>query len=137
MNQELKHHPDETAGILLAGGSYVVWGFVPLYWAMLAGTSPFEITLHRILWGAVFSALVTVLRGHTRHVLHILKRPRVLAWLPPSSVLIAANWTIFIWCVSTHQLVESSLGYYLTPLVSIGVGIVLLGETVSRLRLAA
>jgi chloramphenicol-sensitive protein RarD len=137
MNPQLRPHPDETVGILLAGGSYVVWGFVPLYWAMLAGTSPFEITLHRILWGALFSLAATALRGRLRHILHILSRPAVLGWLALSSFLIAANWTIFIWCVSTHQLVESSLGYYLTPLVSIGVGIALMGETVSRLRLAA
>jgi chloramphenicol-sensitive protein RarD len=137
MNQELREHPDERVGILYAGGSYVVWGFVPLYWAMLAGTSPIEITLHRILWGAVFTAAVTVLRGRARHILHTLSRPQVLGWLALSSALIAANWTIFIWCVSTHQLVESSLGYYLTPLVSIGVGLLLLGEKVSPVRLAA
>ncbi len=61
----------------------------------------------------------------------------MLAALALSSILVATNWTIFIYCVATHQLVESSLGYYLTPLVSIGAGVLLLGETVSRLRLAA
>jgi len=64
------------------------------------------------------------------------KRGTILA-LAISSVLIAANWTIFIWCVSTHQLVESSLGYYLTPLVSMALGLILLGEKISRLRLMA
>lgn len=130
-------HPDEALGILYAGGSYVAWGFVPLYWAMLAGTSPVEITLHRIFWGALFAFAITAARGHIAHIRHIVARPRVLAALTASSVLIAANWTIFIYCVSTHQLVESSLGYYLTPLVSIGLGLGLLDEKVSRLRLAA
>ncbi len=134
---EHQHRSDEPLGILYAGGTYVIWGFVPLYWALLAGVPPVETTLHRILWGALFAGGVTVARGHLRHVLRIFARPRVLAALAASSALIAANWTLYIWCVSTHQLVEASLGYYLTPLVSIAVGITLLGERVSRLRLAA
>ncbi|HWA88856.1 MAG TPA: EamA family transporter RarD [Rhizomicrobium sp.] len=128
---------DETLGILYAAGSYFVWGFVPLYWAMLAGTSPVEITLHRIFWGAVFAFAITAARGHLAHIRHIMARPRVLLALTASSVLVAANWTVFIYCVSTHQLVESSLGYYLTPLVSIALGFFLLDEKVSRLRLVA
>jgi chloramphenicol-sensitive protein RarD len=128
---------DEFAGILYAGGAYALWGFVPLYWALLAGTSPIEITLHRIFWGALFTSLVTLVRRRWKQMVSIFRSRETLTALAVSSVLIAANWTIFIWCVSTHQLVESSLGYYLTPLVSMGLGLVLLGEKVSRLRLAA
>lgn len=134
---EQQHRPDELLGILYAGGTYVIWGFVPLYWALLNSVPPVETTLHRILWGALFAGAATIARGRLRHLLHIFSRPRVLAALAASSALIAANWTLYIWCVSTHQLVEASLGYYLTPLVSIAVGVTLLGEQVSRLRLAA
>lgn len=137
MSEHDNGHSEEALGILYAGGSYLVWGFVPLYWAMLIGTSPVEITLHRIFWGALFAAGITAARGHLAHILHIATRPRVLLALTASSILVAANWTVFIYCVSTHQLVESSLGYYLTPLVSIGLGFFLLEEKVSRLRLAA
>ena len=105
----------------LAAGTYVIWGFVPLYWTLLADVPPVETTLHRILWGALFAGGVTVARGHLRHMMHIFTRPRVLAALAMSSALIAANWTLYIWCVATHQLVEASLGYYLTPLVSMAV----------------
>ena len=130
-------HPDEALGILYAGGSYVLWGFVPLYWAMLAGVSPYEITLHRIFWGALLTAVVTAVRGRWREITAIFTRRGTILALAVSSILIAVNWTIFIWCVSTHQLVESSLGYYLTPLVSMALGLILLGEKISRLRLAA
>jgi chloramphenicol-sensitive protein RarD len=130
-------HPDETLGILYAGGSYLLWGFVPLYWAMLAGVPPVEITLHRIFWGALFAGAVTLLRGRWREIAAIFRKRDTLLALAASSVLIAVNWTIFIWCVSTHHLVESSLGYYLTPLVSMALGLILLGEKISRLRLAA
>jgi chloramphenicol-sensitive protein RarD len=137
MKDGIHDHPDEALGILYAGGSYVLWGFVPLYWAMLAGVSPVEITLHRIFWGALFTGAVTLGRGRWREIAAIFRRRETLLALATSSLLVAINWTIFIWCVSTHQLVESSLGYYLTPLVSMALGVVLLGEKVSRLRLAA
>jgi len=137
VSENTQHHPDETLGILYAGSTYVVWGFMPLYWRLLSDVAPVEITLHRILWGALFATLVSLARGHFRHIVHILRRPRTLAALATSSVLIAANWTLYIWCVATHQLVEASLGYYLTPLVSIAVGVALLGERISRLRLGA
>jgi len=132
-----KPHPDEALGMLYAGGTYVLWGFVPLYWALLEGTSPFEITLHRIFWGAAVALAITLLRGHWKNIAAVFRERRLLARLAVSSVLIGLNWTIFIYCVATHQLVESSLGYYLTPLVSIGLGVALLGEKVSRLRIAA
>jgi len=135
--QPTRDHPEEALGILYAGGSYVLWGFVPLYWAMLAGISPYQITLHRIFWGALLTAVITLARRRWRAIMAIFAKRGTILALAISSVLIAANWTIFIWCVSTHQLVESSLGYYLTPLVSMALGLILLGEKISRLRLMA
>jgi chloramphenicol-sensitive protein RarD len=137
MSENANKAEDETIGILYAGGSYVLWGFVPLYWALLRGTSPVEITLHRILWGALFAAGLSLLRGRMSHLVAIFRDRRTLLALATSSVLIGVNWTVFIYCVSTHQLVESSLGYYLTPLVSMALGVALLGEKVSRLRAVA
>lgn len=137
MTEPIHHHPDEPLGILYAAATYGIWGFMPLYWALLLGTSPVEITLHRIFWGALFAVAITLARGHWSNVVAVFRNRRMLAMLATSSVLIALNWTIFIYCVSTHQLVESSLGYYLTPLVSIGVGVLVLGEKISRLRLFA
>jgi len=132
-----KHAADEPLGIAYVAASYALWGFVPLYWALLLGVPPVEITLHRILWGAAFGAAITVLRGRWAEIARIFRDRATLGALAISSVLIAANWTVFIWCVATHQLVESSLGYYLTPLVSMGLGVLILGERVSRLRVAA
>jgi chloramphenicol-sensitive protein RarD len=129
--------PDEFIGILYAGGTYVLWGFVPLYWALLADVPPVEVTLHRILWGALFAGGMTLARGRLAQIAAILRNRETLVALAISSLLIAANWTLYIWCVSTHQLVEASLGYYLTPLVSMALGVLMLGERVSRLRMAA
>jgi chloramphenicol-sensitive protein RarD len=138
MSENGRQQPaDEPLGILYAGGTYILWGFVPLYWAMLDGVSPVEITLHRILWGAIFATAFTAIRGRGRRIAAIFRDRAKLAALATSSILIAANWTVFIWCVATHQLVESSLGYYLTPLVSMAAGVLLLGEKISRLRAIA
>lgn len=132
-----EQHHSETRGILYAGGAYAVWGVVPLYWHYLQDVPPFEITLHRIAWCALTGIIVTLARGRLMHFLSVLRTSRLMMALAASSLLISANWTIYIYCVSAHRLVEASLGYYLTPLVSIGLGVVLLGEKVSRVRLAA
>ena len=126
----------ESTGILYAGLAYTVWGVIPLYWRLLGDVPPFELTVHRILWCAVFVAGVTALRGRLDHIVDILRSPPLLATLALTSILISTNWTIFIYCVATNHLVEASLGYYLTPLLSMGLGVFLFGERMSRLRLA-
>lgn len=128
-------HGGETAGLLYAGVAYAFWGITPIYWRLLGNVPPFELTTHRVLWCAVFVAIVTVWRGRLGHVLTILRTPKLLGTLALTSLLITANWTIFIYCVATHQLVELSLGYYLTPLLSIALGVFLFGEHMTRFRL--
>ena len=134
---EVDDHPEEGKGILFAGGAYAIWGVVPLYWRLLTGVGPIEITVHRVLWCAITVAIVTLARGRFWHVMAVVRTPHIIGGLVISSLLITANWTIFIYCVSTHQLVEASLGYYMTPLVSIALGVALLGEKISRLRFFA
>jgi chloramphenicol-sensitive protein RarD len=129
-------HPHEGSGILLAGGAYFIWGLVPLYWQLLGGISPGEITLHRLLWCALFGLIVTAARGRFGHLVAVFRNPRLIGALAISSVLITVNWTLYMYCVMTHQLVDAALGYYLTPLVSIALGVVLLHEKISRLRIA-
>lgn len=132
-----EEHHDDLRGILSAGGAYAIWGLVPLYWRLLDGISPVEITLHRILWCALFGIAVTLGRRRLSHFMLVLRTPKLLGALATSSLLITANWTLYMYCVTTHQLVDAALGYYLTPLVSIALGVALLAERISRLRLAA
>ncbi|HJW42252.1 MAG TPA: EamA family transporter RarD [Rhizomicrobium sp.] len=130
-------HQGETRGILYAGGAYFIWGLVPLYWQLLGRISPVEITLHRILWCALFGLAVTAARGRLSRFLGVVRTPRLMGALAASSLLITVNWTLYMYCVTSHQLVDAALGYYLTPLVSIGLGVVLLNEKISALRVAA
>ena len=130
-------HPHERTGILLAGGAYAFWGIMPLYWRLFPTVAPYELTTHRVFWCAIFCAIVTLARGRFAHIILIARRPRVFGALIATSLLITVNWTIFIYCVATRQLVEASLGYYLTPLISIALGVTMLGENISGLRIAA
>jgi chloramphenicol-sensitive protein RarD len=128
--------PDESAGIFYAGLAYAVWGVTPLYWRLLDSVPPFELTVHRVLWCALFVTLVALWQGSLPRIVRIFRTPRLLGLLALTSILITANWTIFIYCVASRQLVEASLGYYITPLLSIAFGVFLFGERMSRLRLA-
>jgi chloramphenicol-sensitive protein RarD len=129
--------PNEAAGILYAGAAYSLWGLFPLYWDLLSVVPPIELSIHRMLWCALFAAGVTAARGRLKHILHILSIRRLIWPLVLSSVLIAANWTIYIWSIAAHHIVEAALGYYINPLLSIALGVALLGERLSRLKLAA
>jgi chloramphenicol-sensitive protein RarD len=134
-DRDAQSAPDESAGILYAGLAYSIWGIVPLYWRLLGDVPPFELTVHRVLWCALFVTLVAVWRGSLPRIVQIFRTPRLLGTLALTSVLISANWTIFIYCVASRQLVEASLGYYITPLLSMALGVFLFGERMSRLRL--
>ncbi|HUO92654.1 MAG TPA: EamA family transporter RarD [Rhizomicrobium sp.] len=128
-------HRGEAAGLLYAGSAYAFWGITPLYWRLLGEVPPFQLTTHRVLWCAIFVAIVTAWRGRLAHVVTILRTPKLLGTLALTSILISTNWTIYIYCVATNQLVEASLGYYLTPLLSIALGVFLFGEHMTRFRL--
>jgi chloramphenicol-sensitive protein RarD len=129
--------PNEAAGILYAGAAYSLWGLFPLYWELLAVVPPIELSIHRMLWCALFAAGVTAARGRLGTVWRVVRTRRLIAALALSSVLIAANWTIYIWSIASHHIVEASLGYYINPLLSIVLGVALLGERLSRVKLAA
>ena len=107
---------------MLAGFAYAFWGVMPLYWRLLGDVPPFQLTVHRVLWCALFLVVVAAWRGRTSRIISILSEPKTIATLALTSVLITCNWTIFIYCVATNQLVEASFGYYLTPLLSIALG---------------
>jgi len=117
--------------------AYGLWGIAPLYWRLLDGVPPFQVTLHRIAWCALFVMIVAFFRGRMAQIMAIVRTPRLLGTLALTGILISLNWTIYIYCVASRQLVEASLGYYLNPLISIALGVLLLGEHMSRLRLAA
>jgi len=132
-----RHNTDSRLGILLAGGAYTIWGIIPVYWRLLSDVPPLEIVVHRVLWCAVFMVIFIVSNKRLVHILKALRERRVLFTLMLTSMLIAVNWGLFIWAVATNRLIEASLGYYTIPLVSIALGVMLLGEKLNTLRIVA
>jgi len=119
------------AGLFYGIGAYSFWGFIPLYFHVLAAVPPWVILCHRIAWSALFLGLVISFRGEWRAIRPILRSGRNTLFLAAGSALIAMNWLIFIYAVSTRQVTEASLGYFINPLLSVALGMIFLHE---RLR---
>jgi len=133
--------PDESAirraGLINGFSAYLLWGVMPLLFAAAAPTGALELVSHRVIWSLVFCAILLVFTGGFLRTWQILRSPRLFGLLLLASVLIAINWTTFIYGVETNQLVEISLGYYLNPLISIGLGVIFLGEKLRPLQWTA
>ncbi|WP_172173663.1 EamA family transporter RarD [Brevibacterium sp. CT2-23B] len=133
--------PDESAirraGLINGFSAYLLWGVMPLLFAAAAPTGALELVSHRVIWSLVFCAILLVFTGGFLRTWQILRSPRLFGLLLLASVLIAVNWTTFIYGVETNQLVEISLGYYLNPLISIGLGVIFLGEKLRPLQWTA
>ena len=118
-------------GTLYGAGAYLLWGLFPLYWPLLAPSSPLEVLAHRVLWSLV---VVVVLLGVTRRVEQVraaVRDRRRLAQIALAAVVIAVNWGTYIYGVTNDRVVETSLGYFVNPIVTVLLGVVVLGE---RLR---
>lgn len=119
------------AGLIYALSAYSIWGVFPLYFRAVAHVPPLVVLCQRIIWSALFMGLVVSLRREWKPVWPVLRRPRSLLLLSLGAVLIALNWLIFIYAVGSGQTLQASLGYFINPLLSIGLGMVFLRE---RLR---
>ena len=125
----------ERRGTLLGIAAYVIWGLFPLYWTQLEPAGAAEILAHRIVWSLVF---VTLLLAFRKQALRRLPRDRRrLTLLGVAGVLIGANWGVFIWAVNHDHVVESSLGYYINPLVTVALGVLVLRERLRPLQWTA
>ncbi|MGC9668217.1 EamA family transporter RarD [Planosporangium sp. 12N6] len=120
-------------GYVFGFAAYMIWGFFPLYWKQLADAGPIEILAHRIVWSAVFVTVLLLAMRNWRFLRPLVRRPRMLAGITLAAVMIAINWGMYIYGVNSGHVVETSLGYYINPLVTVLLGVVVLRE---RLRTA-
>lgn len=125
--------PQSSAGLFYGVGAYLCWGFFPLYWTLLTPSEPPEILAHRVVWSLVFVAgLATALRLWPKVRAVVRDRRRRLLVLV-AAVAITANWGFFIYGVNTERVIEVSLGYFINPLVTVFLGVLVLKE---RLRIS-
>jgi chloramphenicol-sensitive protein RarD len=117
--------------------AYALWGLFPLYFPLLEPAADLEIVAHRVLWSLLFiGGLLTVVRRWS-HVVALLTDRRRMLVLAGAAVLIAANWLIFVYGVNSGHVVETSLGYFITPLLNVLLGVVLFGERLRPLQWTA
>lgn len=122
---------------LAAVSSYTIWGLSPIFYKLLGFAGAVEIVLHRAVWSVPTLALVIWAAKSWPAVKAVLTRPRTLALLVLSSLLIALNWWLFVFAIQSDRVLEVSLGYYLTPMLNVAVGITLFREGFGKWRAAA
>jgi chloramphenicol-sensitive protein RarD len=124
-------------GALTATASFLLWGVLPVYWKQVETIPAYELIAHRIVWSLVFLLAVLAHRRAFAALRAPFVQPRLFALNLLSSVLLAANWTIYIWAVINGHIIETSLGYFLTPLCQVALGCLLLRERLRRPQWAA
>lgn len=121
-----------TLGVLSAAGAFFCWGMIPLYFRTLRGVSAFEIIAHRVLWSVVFLVVLLSLTRGFNQVRATLAQPRLVARLALTAALVASNWLTFVWAVNAGRILDTSLGYFLTPQVNVLLGFLFLHERLRR-----
>ncbi|WP_413408534.1 EamA family transporter RarD [Paenibacillus amylolyticus] len=132
---KFKQSNEQSVGVISGASAYIIWGILPVYWNLIGSLSAKEILAHRIVWSFVFMILVLVFMGKLKQffieLCTLFKEPKKLFVIFAASIVISMNWYTYIWAVSNNHLVEASLGYYITPLVSILLGLIFLKEKLS------
>jgi chloramphenicol-sensitive protein RarD len=128
---------DTSRGLLYALGAHAFWGSMPLYLLLVGNTPPLEFISWRIVWTLPLCALLVVVAKRGAELRAVLANRRALALLLASSALIAVNWFLYVWSIMAGHVYAASLGYYILPLVMMLLGLVTLGEKMSRLQWVA
>lgn len=119
-------------GILAVVGACTIWGLSPLFYKMVAHVPPLQVMAHRTVWSLLFFVAVLLVQGRLRQVAQALSTWRGAGVLAVASLMIGTNWFLFIWAVTVGRTTESSLGYYIYPLLAVVIGSVLFAERLGR-----
>lgn len=119
-------------GMLYAAGAYAIWGLLPIYWKALQSVPAGEVLAHRVVWAMLVTMVLIIVRRRSGRLLQALRSPRILLVFGASGLLLTVNWLVYIWAVQAGHVLESSLGYFINPLVNVLLGVLFLRE---RMRL--
>ncbi|WP_051441713.1 EamA family transporter RarD [Arthrobacter sp. H14] len=126
-----------TKGLLFGFGAYGLWGLLPLYFVVLEPAGPVEIVANRVVWSLIFCALLITFTKSWRVFGMAVSSPKVLGTLTVAALLIATNWLTYVYGVTSGHAIETSLGYFINPLVSVLIGVIVLKEKLRPLQWAA
>jgi chloramphenicol-sensitive protein RarD len=125
----------ERRGIVLGVAAYVMWGLFPIYWPLLEPGGALEVLAHRVVWSLLFvGVLGLVARNRARGIPYDARSLRLLC---AAAVLIGVNWGVFIWAVNHDRVLDASLGYFINPLVTVALGVLVLGERLRGMQWSA
>lgn len=124
---------EERRGVWLAVGAYILWGLLPIYWKALHSVPAIAILANRIVWSAVFVALLLTVQRNWAWLRSALRSRRIVSTYVGAGILLSVNWYIYIWAVNAGFLVDASLGYFITPLINVLLGVLVFRE---RLRIS-
>jgi chloramphenicol-sensitive protein RarD len=131
------HSSHSARGAITATAAFLLWGILPIYWKQLEGISAFELIAHRITWSLLFLLVVLAHRRAFSALRPPFTQPRLFGLNLLSSVLLAANWTVYVWAVTNGHIIETSLGYFLAPLGNVALGYLVLRERPRPLQWSA
>jgi chloramphenicol-sensitive protein RarD len=126
--------PETTRGLLFGVAAYTLWGTFPLYWTLLEPAGAIEILAHRIVWSSLTMAVLVVALRRTTQLRAAVADRRKLLLLAGAAAVISVNWATYIWGVNNGRVVEASLGYFINPLVTVLIGVVVQRERLRRLQ---
>jgi len=132
-----KPEGEQRLGLLNGFAAYGMWGLVPLFWPLLKPSGAVEILAHRMVWSLLFVAAALLLIRRWAWLGELLRQPRRLALVTVAAAVITVNWGVYIWAVNSGHVVEASLGYFINPLVTIAMGVLLLKERLRPVQWAA
>ncbi len=122
---------EQRKGIWLAVAAFSFWGFVPVFWKALDSVPALELLSHRIVWSVPLLFLIIVGKRHLGVLRDSYRTPGTVATALAGGVLLSINWGVFVWAITTSHIVEASLGYFINPLVSVALGVIVLREHLS------
>ena len=131
---QVKTTSSYNSGLLAGIGAYVIWGFVPLYWQLLKPASAPEILSHRVVWSLGLLLIIVYFKKLKNEVVDALKNRKKLLLLASAAIFVTINWGMFIWAVNNGHVIETSLGYFINPLVSVALGVLILKEKLRLLQ---
>jgi len=135
LNQtQQESHQEHRQGLLQGTLAYLIWGCFGLYFTLLAEVPADEVLAHRIVWCVLFVGLLILLQRKIRSTWTMITSKKTLFWLTISSLLISGNWWIYIWAVGSGQVIAASLGYFLSPLVAVLLGLIFFKEQLNGLQ---
>lgn len=127
---------EQNTGIIYITSAYILWGFLPIYWKLVDHVPAGEVLAHRIVWSFVLMIGIVFFSKNWTHFMaeckSIITNKRRLIGITLASIFISINWLTFIWAVSSGHVVQASLGYYINPLISIILGVIVLKEKLTR-----